>query len=98
MAFSAAKKKGRYSAESKSIGSSGWREIGLFMVSDDAHILRLNRLTGVVEWETEMADWHENYFATSAPLVIVGNLVISGTRGGENGVRGFLAAFDQFDG
>lgn len=69
----------------------------LFMVSDDAHLLGLNRLTGTVEWDTEMADWRENYFATSAPLV-VGNLVISGTAGGENGARGFLAAFDQTTG
>ncbi|HWF47380.1 MAG TPA: c-type cytochrome, partial [Bryobacteraceae bacterium] len=30
---------------------------GLFMVTDDAHLLRLNRLTGAVEWDTEMADW-----------------------------------------
>jgi alcohol dehydrogenase (cytochrome c) len=69
----------------------------LFMVSDDAHILGLNRLTGTVEWDTEMADWRENYFATSAPLV-VNNLVISGTAGGENGARGFVAAFDQTTG
>ncbi len=69
----------------------------LFMVTDDAHILGLNRLTGTVEWDSEMADWHENYFATSAPLA-VGNLVIAGTAGGENGVRGFLAAFDQSTG
>jgi alcohol dehydrogenase (cytochrome c) len=41
-----------------------------------------------------MADWHVNYNATSAPL-IVGKLVISGSAGGEQGVRGFLAAFDQ---
>ncbi|HEX4808512.1 MAG TPA: PQQ-binding-like beta-propeller repeat protein [Bryobacteraceae bacterium] len=70
---------------------------GLFMVTDDAHILRLNRLKGTVEWDTQMADWRENYFATSAPLV-VGNLVVSGTAGGENGARGFLAAFDQTTG
>ena len=66
----------------------------LFMVTDNAHILSLNRFTGAVLWETEMADWHQNYNATSAPLV-VGDLVISGTAGGEQGVRGFLAAFDQ---
>jgi alcohol dehydrogenase (cytochrome c) len=66
----------------------------LFMVSDDAHILALNRFTGSVEWDTEMADWQQNYFATSAPLVADG-LVIAGTSGGENGVRGFLAAFNQ---
>jgi alcohol dehydrogenase (cytochrome c) len=38
-----------------------------------------------------------NYNATSAPL-IVGNLVVSGTAGGDEGVRGFLAAFDQTTG
>ena len=66
----------------------------VFMVTDNAHLLALNRFTGALLWETEMADWHKNYNATSAPL-IVGNKVVSGTAGGEQGVRGFLAAFDQ---
>ena len=44
-----------------------------------------------------MADWHQNYNATSAPLII-GNLVVSGTAGGDEGVRGFVAAFDQATG
>jgi alcohol dehydrogenase (cytochrome c) len=69
----------------------------VFMVTDNAHILALNRLTGAVLWETEMADWRQNYNATSAPLVVE-NLVISGTAGGEQGVRGFLAAYDQASG
>ena len=69
----------------------------VFMVTDHAHLLALNRFTGAVMWETEMADWHQSYNATSAPLV-VGDLVVSGTAGGEQGVRGFLAAFDQSDG
>ena len=66
----------------------------LFMVTDNAHLLALNRFTGERAWETEMADWRQNYNATGAPL-IVGNLVISGTAGGEQGVRGLLAAYDQ---
>jgi alcohol dehydrogenase (cytochrome c) len=69
----------------------------VFMVTDNAHLLALNRNTGAIVWETEMADWRQNYNATSAPLV-VGNMVISGTAGGEQGVRGFLAAFDQASG
>lgn len=69
----------------------------LFMVTDNAHLLALNRFTGAVLWETEMADWKLSYNATSAPL-IVGDLVVSGTAGGEQGVRGFLAAFDQASG
>src|ERR1017187_1626814 len=67
------------------------------MGTGNAHILALNRLTGAVLWETEMADWRQNYNATSAPLVVE-NLVISGTAGGEQGVRGFLAAYDQASG
>jgi alcohol dehydrogenase (cytochrome c) len=69
----------------------------LFMVTDNAHIISLNRLTGDLLWETEMADWRVNYNATSAPLA-VGNLVVSGTAGGDEGVRGFIAAFDQATG
>jgi len=69
----------------------------LFMVTDHARLLALNRLTGELLWETEMADWRQNYNATSAPLV-VGDLVVSGTAGGEEGVRGFLAAYAQVTG
>jgi alcohol dehydrogenase (cytochrome c) len=69
----------------------------VFMVTDHAHIISLNRATGALVWETEMADWRANYNATGAPL-IVGNLVIAGTSGGDEGVRGFLAAYDQSTG
>ncbi len=69
----------------------------LFMVTDNAHLIALDRFTGRLLWETEMADWHQNYNATSAPLT-AGNLVISGTAGGDEGARGFVAAFDQSTG
>jgi alcohol dehydrogenase (cytochrome c) len=69
----------------------------VFMVTDHAHLIALSRSTGELLWETEMADYRENYGATSAPL-IVGNLVVSGIAGGDGGVRGFLSAFDQATG
>ena len=69
----------------------------VFMVTDNAHLIALNRFTGEMLWETEMADSKQNYAATSAPL-IVGDLVVSGIAGGDGGVRGFLAAFDQKSG
>jgi len=69
----------------------------VFMVTDHAHVIALNRFTGALVWETEMADWHQNYNATGAPLV-VGNLIVTGTSGGDEGVRGFVAAFDQATG
>jgi alcohol dehydrogenase (cytochrome c) len=69
----------------------------LFMVTDHGHLIALNRHTGALVWETEMADWHQNYYGTGAPLV-VGDLVISGISGGDDGVRGFLAAYERATG
>ena len=40
------------------------------MVMDRAHIIALNRFTGAVIWDTVMADWKQNYNATSAPLIV----------------------------
>jgi alcohol dehydrogenase (cytochrome c) len=39
-----------------------------------------------------MADYKQNYGATSAPLVVK-DLVITGPSGGDEGVRGFIAAY-----
>jgi alcohol dehydrogenase (cytochrome c) len=78
----------------RGVGVAGDR---VFMVTDHAHLIALNRFTGALLWETEMADWHQNYNATGAPLP-VGNLVVVGTSGGDEGVRGFLAGFDQGSG
>ena len=66
----------------------------VFMQTDHAHLIALNRHTGQVVWDTEMADYRQNYNATGS-LLAVENLVVAGTAGGEQGVRGFLAAFDQ---
>jgi alcohol dehydrogenase (cytochrome c) len=32
----------------------------VFMVTDHAHVIALNRFTGALSWETEMADWRQN--------------------------------------
>ncbi len=64
----------------------------VFMVTDHAHLIALHRLTGKLLWEVEMADYREHYGATAAPLVVK-DLVISGISGGDEGARGFLAAY-----
>jgi alcohol dehydrogenase (cytochrome c) len=69
----------------------------VFMETDDARVIALDRFTGELLWDTVMADWRRNYFATSAPLV-AGSLVVAGVGGGEHGARGFVAAFDQATG
>jgi alcohol dehydrogenase (cytochrome c) len=65
----------------------------VFVVTDNAHLLALHRINGSLLWETEMASSREHYGSTSAPLVVK-NLVVSGISGGDEGVRGFLAAYN----
>jgi alcohol dehydrogenase (cytochrome c) len=69
----------------------------VFMATDNAHLLALNRFTGALLWEIELADSSRNYSATAAPLAI-GGLVVSGVAGGDSGARGFLGAYDQATG
>jgi alcohol dehydrogenase (cytochrome c) len=64
----------------------------VFMVTDNAHLIALDRATGRLLWDAEMADSRQNYGATGAPLV-VDDLVISGVSGGDEGIRGFLDAY-----
>jgi alcohol dehydrogenase (cytochrome c) len=69
----------------------------LYFVTDDARLVALHRANGQLLWETTMADYRQHYGATGAPLV-VDDLVVSGVSGGDEGVRGFLAAFDAVTG
>jgi alcohol dehydrogenase (cytochrome c) len=64
----------------------------VFLATDNAHLIALHRVTGDLLWDVEMADARDHYGATSAPLVVK-DLVISGVSGGDEGVRGFLAAY-----
>lgn len=65
----------------------------VFMVTDGAHLLSFNRMTGEKLWDVEMGAVKDGYSATLAPLV-VGDLLIVGVSGGEEGTRGFLSAYN----
>jgi len=69
----------------------------VFLETDNAHILAINRLTGRQVWDSTIADSSQNYFSTSAPLT-AGNLVVTGVAGGEHGANGVVVAFDQTTG
>lgn len=69
----------------------------IFMVTDNARLIALHRLTGQLLWDVEMADWRLNYGATGAPLV-VGDLVVAPISGGDEGIRGFLSAYKASNG
>ena len=65
----------------------------VFLVTDNAHLVAVSRINGALLWEVVLP---ENtalpYGGTMAPLV-VGDLVIAGVSGGDEGIRGFLAAY-----
>jgi PQQ-dependent dehydrogenase (methanol/ethanol family) len=65
----------------------------IFYLTDDAHLIALHRLTGALLWDVDTPEGAKGlYGGTSAPLV-VGNLVITGVSGGDNGIRGYIAAY-----
>ncbi len=65
----------------------------LFMETDNAHLLCLDARSGNLIWDVAYADWNKNYGATGAPLILHDKVLVA-TSGGDDGVRGFLAAFD----
>jgi alcohol dehydrogenase (cytochrome c) len=70
----------------------------VFMLTDNAHLLALNKNNGKLLWDTPMTDWPKSqYSATGAPYV-VGDLVMAGVAGGEEGTRGFVAAYQAATG
>jgi PQQ-dependent dehydrogenase (methanol/ethanol family) len=74
----------------------------VFFVTDNAHLLAIDRATGKLVWEIRMAPEmpageRHHYGGTVAPL-IVGDLVIVGVAGADSGIRGFVAAFQSRDG
>jgi PQQ-dependent dehydrogenase (methanol/ethanol family) len=67
----------------------------IFYLTDDAHLIALHRLTGALLWDVNTHEGLKGlYGGTSAPLV-VGDLVITGVSGGDNGIRGFVAAYKE---
>jgi alcohol dehydrogenase (cytochrome c) len=63
------------------------------METDNAHLLCLDARSGHLLWDVPYAEGNKNYGATSAPLVVKDKVLV-GTSGGDDGVRGFIDAFD----
>ncbi|MFY9751451.1 MAG: PQQ-dependent dehydrogenase, methanol/ethanol family [Candidatus Acidiferrales bacterium] len=83
-------------AAHKNRGVAVWGN-SVFVETDDAHLLSLDARSGGLRWDVAYADKTKHYGATSAPLVVK-DLVVVGTSGGDSGVRGFVAAFDAATG
>ncbi|MHA6621941.1 PQQ-dependent dehydrogenase, methanol/ethanol family [Pseudonocardia sp. DLS-67] len=65
----------------------------VFMVTGNAHIIALDAETGKKVWDKTYGDVRAGESATVAPLIIK-NMVVVGSSGGEFGVRGHMDAFD----
>ncbi len=65
----------------------------LYMETDNAHLLCLDARSGHLIWDVAYAGANKNYGATSAPLFVKGKVLV-GTSGGDDGVRGFVSAYD----
>jgi alcohol dehydrogenase (cytochrome c) len=73
-------------------GVAVWRS-RIYMETDNAHLLCLDARSGNLIWDVAYTDGNRNYGATSAPLVVKDKVIV-GTSGGDDGVRGFVAAYD----
>lgn len=59
----------------------------------DAHLIALDRRSGKVVWDQQVADPAGGYSITMAPLAASGKILV-GASGGEFHIRGFLDAYD----
>ena len=64
----------------------------VFFMLDDARLLAFDRKIGAKLWESNRGSAQKGVSATPAPLV-VGDLVLVGVSGGEEGLRGFVDAY-----
>ncbi|MBP8133672.1 MAG: PQQ-binding-like beta-propeller repeat protein [Zoogloea sp.] len=69
----------------------------VYMGTLDSRLVALDRMTGEVLWDIEVADPAYGYSITHAPLII-GDNVIVGVSGGEYGIRGHVTAYNAMTG
>jgi alcohol dehydrogenase (cytochrome c) len=69
----------------------------LYLATIDDHLIALDAKSGVVRWNSLVANKADGYAITQAPLAINGKIIV-GVGGGEAGAHGFLSCFDANDG
>ena len=65
----------------------------VFYLTDNAHLIALDRLTGALLWDIDTPEGAPGQFGGTAAPLVVGDLVVTGVSGGDNGIRGFVAAY-----
>jgi PQQ-dependent dehydrogenase (methanol/ethanol family) len=64
----------------------------VFMATDNAHLIAINRITGSLVWDVVMPEEPQHYGSTVAPMAVK-DTVTAGVSGGDRGIRGFLACY-----
>ena len=83
-------------AQHHSRGVGVWKS-HIYAETDNAHLFCLDSRSGNLLWDVAYAEGNKNYGATSAPLVVKDKVIV-GTSGGDDGVRGFVAAYEAASG
>jgi alcohol dehydrogenase (cytochrome c) len=65
----------------------------VFFAAGEAVLVALDARTGREVWTAKVAENKNGYYMSLAPIVVNGKVLV-GASGGENGVRGFVAAYD----
>lgn len=83
----------------KESGNRGAAILGnqVYFNTADCHLVSLDRRTGGLAWRKQYGDIKDGVFCTSAPVAINGKIIV-GTAGGDEGMRGYLAALDATTG
>ncbi len=69
----------------------------VFFITGDCVLTALDRKTGKLKWQKKYASGKEGYSSTVAPLALKDKIIV-GVSGGEDGARGFVAAFSADSG
>lgn len=69
----------------------------IYFGTQDAHLVALDARNGNLVWDAKVAEARDGYFCPVAPLV-VGNKVLIGVGMGDDGLNGWLDAYDAESG
>ncbi len=90
------------------LGNAPWWSVGInrgvalgdgrvYLLTADDRLVALNATTSALDFSTQLTSPALGYSETSAPLV-AGSVVVVGSAGGDQGVRGFVAGYSATTG
>lgn len=69
----------------------------VYVLTADDQLIAISRQTGKLLFSVQVANPTQGYFETMAPILTDGKVIV-GSAGGDEGIRGFVAAYDASTG